>query len=296
MTGMRVGVIDVGSNTVRLLVASADDDTVAAIREERAYLGLGAELLVHGRVRRRKLDEVAEVTRAYAQIARRLGVRELEVVVTAPGRQGDPGRLLERIGLATAAEVRVVSAEEEGRLAFAGAVSRTDPGDGIVAVCDVGGGSTEVVVGTRLIGPAWVRSVDVGSLRLTAADAAQRPTRPRPRSSTRARWSGTHSRRIQPPQPEVALATGGSARAVAKIVGREYGVEEIERVVRLLAERPARDSAAQLGLRPERVRTLLAGALLLAEVSRQLGVPFSPTRGGIREGAALQLARRRIAA
>ncbi len=194
MTGMRVGVIDVGSNTVRLLVASADDDTVAAIREERAYLGLGAELLVHGRVRRRKLDEVAEVTRAYAQIARRLGVRELEVVVTAPGRQGDPGRLLERIGLATAAEVRVVSAEEEGRLAFAGAVSRTDPGDGIVAVCDVGGGSTEVVVGTRLIGPAWVRSVDVGSLRLTAADAAQRPPDSRPRSSTRATWSGMRSR------------------------------------------------------------------------------------------------------
>ncbi len=73
-------------------------------------------------------------------------------------------------------------------------------------------------------------------------------------------------------------------------------MEEIERVVRLLTERPSRDSAAQLGLRPERVRTLLAGALLLAEVSRQLGIPFSPTRGGIREGAALQLARRRIAA
>lgn len=295
MTGMRVGVIDVGSNTVRLLVASADDDTVAAIREERVYLGLGAELLVHGRVRRRKLDEVAEVTRTYAQIARKLGVRELEVVVTAPGRQGDPGRLLERIGLATAAEVRVVSAEEEGRLAFAGAVSRTDPGDGIVAVCDVGGGSTEVVVGTRLIGPAWVRSVDVGSLRLTAATLhTDPPTGAEVELAREVVWDAFS--RIQPPQPEVALATGGSARAVAKIVGREYGVDEIERVLRLLTERPARDSAAQLGLRPERVRTLLAGALLLAEVSRQLGIPFSPTRGGIREGAALQLARRRIAA
>ncbi len=295
MTGMRVGVIDVGSNTVRLLVASADDDTVAAIREERAYLGLGAELLVHGRVRRRKLDEVAKVTRTYAQIARKLGVRELEVVVTAPGRQGDPGRLLERIGLATAAEVRVVSAEEEGRLAFAGAVSRTDPGDGVVGVCDVGGGSTEVVVGTRLIGPAWVRSVDVGSLRLTAATLhTDPPTRAEielARDVVRDAFAA-----IQPPQPEVALATGGSARAVAKIVGREYGVEEIERVVPVLAAQPARDGAAQLGLRPERVRTLLAGALLLAEVSRLLRVRFSPTRGGIREGAALRLARRRVAA
>ena len=189
----------------------------------------------------------------------------------------------------------MVSAEEEGRLAFAGAVSRTDPGDGIVAVCDVGGGSTEVVVGTRLLGPAWVRSVDVGSLRLTAATLpSDPPTRAEielARNVVRDAFAA-----VEPPQPEIALATGGSARAVAKIVGREYGVEEIERVVRLLAERPARDSAAQLGLRPERVRTLLAGALLLAEVSRLLGVPFSPTRGGIREGAALQLARRRVAA
>ena len=71
--------------------------------------------------------------------------------------------------VATAGEVRVVSAEEEGRLAFEGAVARADTGESVVAVCDVGGGSTELVVGTQLLGPAWVRSVDLGSLRLTAA-------------------------------------------------------------------------------------------------------------------------------
>ena len=170
MTGMRIGVIDVGSNTVRLLVASVAGDTVRTLREERAHLGLGEEILHYGRVRRRKLDEVREVTGEYARIARKLGVRELETVVTAPGRQGDaPERLVDVIGRATAGDVRVVSAEEEGRLAFSGAVSRANPGEGVVAVCDVGGGSTEVVVGTELLGPAWVRSVDLGSLRMTAS-------------------------------------------------------------------------------------------------------------------------------
>lgn len=296
MTGMRVGVIDVGSNTVRLLVASVSGAEARTLREERAHLGLGEEILRHGRVRRPKLDEVAAVTGEYARIARKLGVRELETVVTAPGRQGDqPQRLLDTIGRATAADVRVVSAEEEGRLAFAGAVSRAEPGEGVVAVCDVGGGSTEIVVGTGLLGPAWVRSVDLGSLRLTAALLPGDP--PSAAEIEAAREAVLHGfAAVEPPRPEVALATGGSARTVARVVGREYGPDELERVVEVLAGRPASASAAKLGIRPDRARTLLAGALILAEVSRLLDVPFTPSRGGIREGVAFRLAARRLAA
>lgn len=296
MTGMRVGVIDVGSNTVRLLVASVAGTSVRTVREERVHLGLGEELLRHGRVRRSKLDRLAEVTSGYARIARKLGVRELETVVTAPGRQGDsPHRLLDTLGRATAADVRVASAEEEGRLAFAGAVARANPGDGVVAVCDVGGGSTEVVVGTELLGPAWVRSLDVGSLRLTAAHLPDDPPTAPQIDSARETVCDAFAG-LDVPTPEIALATGGSARAVARVVGREYGPNELEQVVCRLAVRPAAESAAALGLRPDRARTLLAGALILAEVSRHIGIPFRPARGGIREGAALRLAARRLAA
>ena len=296
MTGMRIGVIDVGSNTVRLLVASVAGDTVRTLREERAHLGLGEEILHYGRVRRGKLDEVREVTGEYARIARKLGVRELETVVTAPGRQGDaPERLVDVIGRATAGDVRVVSAEEEGRLAFSGAVSRANPGEGVVAVCDVGGGSTEVVVGTELLGPAWVRSVDLGSLRMTASLLPGDPP-----TATEIDAARTAVRiglaELEPPQPEIALATGGSARAVARVIGHEYGPVELERLVEVLASRPAAESAAALGIRPTRARTLLAGALILEEVSRLLGQPFTPSRGGIREGAALRLAARHAAA
>ena len=296
MTGMRVGVIDVGSNTVRLLVASVAGDDVRSVREERQHLGLGEEILLHGRVRRRKLDEVREVTAEYARIARKLGVRELETVVTAPGRQGDsPERLLDAIGRATAGEVRVVSAEDEGRLAFSGAVSRANPGEAVVAVCDVGGGSTEVVVGTELLGPAWVRSVDLGSLRLTASLLhGDPPSAAEIDSARKAVRSGLAD--LEPPQPDIALGTGGSARALARVIGHEYGPAELESIVGLLASRPAAESADALGVRPTRARTLLAGALILEEVSRLLGQPFMPSRGGIREGAALRLAARHAAA
>ena len=101
---------------------------------------------------------------------------------------------------------------------------------------------------------------------------------------------------LEPPQPEIALATGGSARALARVIGHEYGPAELERIVEVLASRPAAESADALGVRPTRARTLLAGALILEEVSRLLGQPFTPSRGGIREGAALRLAARRAAA
>ena len=165
----------------------------------------------------------------------------------------------------------------------------------IVAVCDVGGGSTELVVGTQLLGPAWVRSVDIGSLRLTAAALPGDPPAAAEIEAAQAavRQGFAH---LDPPRPECALATGGSARAVARVIGHEYGVEELERVIELLASRPAAASAKALGLRPDRARTLLAGATILAEVSGLLDVPFAPARGGIREGAAQRLAARRVAA
>ncbi len=80
------------------------------------------------------------------------------------------------------------------------------------------------------------------------------------------------------------------------MIGHEYGADELEGVVEVLRRRPAAESAEALGLRPNRAHTLLAGALILEEVSRLLGQPFTPSRGGIREGAALRLAARRVAA
>lgn len=295
MEEMRVGIVDVGSNTVRLLVADVRGDDVEPVHEERAFLGLGAELLAHDRIRRRKLRELARVAEGYAASARRLGVRALETVVTAPGRQGDPEPLLAVLARSTEAHVRVASAEEEGQLAFAGALARSGLDEGVVAVCDVGGGSTEIVVGTPLLGPAWVRSVDVGSLRLTAAHLLGDPPSPAELDAARD-VAAAQIGALTPPRPEVALATGGSARAIAKLVGGPYGRAELDGVLARLLERPAALTAEQLGLRAERARTLAAGALVLREVSALLGVPFTPARGGIREGAALALAAQRAAA
>jgi exopolyphosphatase/guanosine-5'-triphosphate,3'-diphosphate pyrophosphatase len=87
---MRVGIVDVGSNTVRLHVADAADDRLEPLATDKAYLGLGAEIARTGSISRASVEATARACGRFAARARELGVDEAEVIVTSPGRQG-PG-------------------------------------------------------------------------------------------------------------------------------------------------------------------------------------------------------------
>jgi len=287
---MRVAVIDIGSNTARLLVADVAE-TVEPVRAERAYLGLAADILRHGAVSPGKLEDAATVAGRYARLAARLDADAVAAVVTAPGRQGRAStELVEALGKAVGSPVKVLTAEEEGRFAFVGATERLEPDGGIVAVCDVGGGSTELVVGTVLLGPAWVRSADIGSLRLTRvclnADRAGTKAVDRARQIV-----ARELEEFDAPQVDVALAVGGSARAAAKIAGRRLGREELEDVITMASRTPPAKLARAFGFDAARAETVLAGAIILSAVAERLDAPLRLGQGGLREGIALTLAR-----
>jgi exopolyphosphatase/guanosine-5'-triphosphate,3'-diphosphate pyrophosphatase len=288
MASMRAAVIDVGSNTVRLLVAAPSRRGLNTILSERTHLGLGADIERDGLLSERKILEAAELVGRYAALARSCGARGLEVLVTAPGRQGRNAGFLHRLlGEASAAPVRQLSAEEEGRLAYAGAVAACRSKPQSVAVCDVGGGSTQLMVGPPSE-PAWLRSLDLGSLRLT--ERFLRAATPEPgelSAATRAVREAFQG--VVAPVPRLGLATGGTARALRKIVGRRLGEQELLAALRLLGAEPAAVVADSYGIPPERARTLAAGAIILLEARRRLGVPLEVARGGVREGAALAL-------
>ena len=287
---MRVAVIDIGSNTARLLVADVDG-ALEPVREERTYLGLAADILRHGSVSPTKLHDAATVVGRYARLAARLDVDTVAAVVTAPGRQGRAStELVTALTKAIGQPVSVLSAAEEGRFAFLGATARLEPDGGIVAVCDVGGGSTELAVGTVLLGPAWIRSADIGSLRLTRlclnADRAGKKAVERARQIVERELD-----QFAAPQAELALAVGGSARAAAKMVGRELGPTDLADVVKLASRTSPAKLARVFGFDAARAETVLAGAIILSAVAERLGVPFRLGRGGLREGIALTLAR-----
>lgn len=290
LTAVRAGIVDVGSNTVRLLVAAGDGrGAPVTVREEKAYVRLGAEIVRRGAVGPEKLEEAVAVARRYARIARKLGADAVEVVVTAPGRQAENGdELAHALAQATRTQVRVLAAEEEGALAYMGAVLAAGEIHGTVAVCDLGGGSTEIAVGVPPDPPAWVRSVDLGALRLAEACFENDPPGPDELAAA-VEQAATAFSGLTPPAPQSALAVGGSARALAKLVGRTLGEEELRAAVVLTSQHRAAKLARSFGLDVDRARVLPAGAILLGEVTWRLGIPLELARGGLREGAAAQL-------
>jgi exopolyphosphatase / guanosine-5'-triphosphate,3'-diphosphate pyrophosphatase len=294
---MRLGVLDIGSNTVRLLVASpAGQAGLEPILEEREHLFLGEDVERIGRISAAKMKRAVRCAGAYAQLAREAGVADLAVVVTAPGRQSANGDVLvERLAAATGAHVRLLTPDEEGHLAFAGALAAAGSPPDAVAVCDVGGGSTEVVVGTVSGGPAWTRSLDLGAVRLTERFLPDDP--PRRRGLAAAEEEAERClASFTPPLPRTALAAGGTARALRKLVGRTLGAEELEAAVAMLSRRPSKRIAKTFEVHPRRARTLAAGAILLLVIERRVGVPLVVSRAGLREGAVLDLLARAEAA
>lgn len=288
---MRIAVIDVGSNTVRMLVAQGTSGFFEPVLERKARLGLGDDVERSGKISHAKLGETAKHVRACARAARKAGCSVIEVVVASPGRQAaNADELVQALARATGAPVRVLSREEEGSLAFDGALG-ANPGLAVadpVAVCDIGGGSTQVAVGLRGSGAAWVRSFDIGSLRLSTRTLPDDPPGKAQLTAARAQVA-TVLAGFAPAPPATALGVGGTARALKRLVGPRLGENELRTALRLLRKRPSRDIAAEFGIEPGRARTLAGGAAILAELQFRLGTPIEVVRGGLREGLLFSL-------
>lgn len=294
---MLAGIVDVGSNTMRLLVARARKRGVEGVHVERIPLGLGEDVEQFGRISREKLVAAEAAVRSLVERARAQGAGRLDILVTSPGRQAENGdELRKALEVGSGLPARILSADDEARLAYAGALAAWRRDAASMAVVDVGGGSAQLIVGTTAAGPVWARSVDIGSLRLTKRCLRSNPPDPCELEAARTEVERAFAA-ITPPLPLAALATGGTARALRKVVQRRrLGPDELESALQTLSRLTTDEIADSFGLAPGRARTVVAGALILAEAQRRLGLPLEVARGGIREGAALALLSERAAA
>lgn len=212
-----------------------------------------------------------------AAAARRKRVDLLDVFLTAPGRQAaNSGDLVAALSRAAGVKARVLTKEEEGTLAYRGAVLTAELAlPERIAVCDIGGASTEIAVGSPDRDPDWVESVDLGSVRLTARAADMRAEAEEAFAP------------LDPPTVEAALVVGGSARAARRLVGAELGEAELAEALEIVEATSPRELARRFGVDRARADILPAGVILLAEVQRRLGVTLHVCGGGIREGAVL---------
>jgi exopolyphosphatase/guanosine-5'-triphosphate,3'-diphosphate pyrophosphatase len=282
--------IDIGSNTTRLLVAEPVDGQLKKAMEQRAYTRIGKAVDAEGAITPEKIDEVGEVVGTQLRLAQELGAEEIRAVATAAIREASNCEAVaEAVGRAAGIPIEVLPEEEEGRLAFLGATKTLGhPADGLIGVVDIGGGSTEVILGTVANGVQGVRSWPVGSGNL--ADELISSDPPSAAEIRRARdriddiFEG-----VELEQPAQAVAVGGSATSLRRLVGAVLEYETLERGIRVLSSDPATDVARRFELDPTRVRILPTGVLLLEKVSDLLGQPLQIGKGGLREGIILDL-------
>lgn len=287
---MLCAAIDIGSNTTRLLVAEPIDGQLKKVMEQRAYTRINKAIRDSGEIPAEKASEVAEVVATQVRLAQELGAETIRAVATAAIREASNGEAVAKeIAEESGVPVDILSDEEEGRLSFIGATKTLGhPAEGLVGVVDVGGGSTEIILGTVPDGVREVRSWRVGSGvladELISADPPSAAEIRKIRDRIDDLFAG-----VEVEQPVQAVAVGGSATSLRRLVGAVLEYETLERGVRVLCSDPAADVARRFELDPERVRILATGVLLLEKLSELLGQPLQIGKGGLREGVILDL-------
>jgi exopolyphosphatase / guanosine-5'-triphosphate,3'-diphosphate pyrophosphatase len=287
---MLCAAIDIGSNTTRVLVAEPVEGQLKKVMEQRAYTRINKALGRDGAIVPEKIVEVSEVVATQVRLARELGAEVIRSVATAAVREAPNGEMAARaIGEASGVPVDILGEEEEGRLSFIGATKTLGhPVEGKVGVVDVGGGSTEVILGTVTGGVEAVRSWRVGSGVLADELIASDPP-----SAAEIRKVRDHIddlfEGVEIEHPAQAVAVGGSATSLRRLVGAVLEYETLERGIRVLAGDPAVEVARRFELDPQRVRILATGVLLLEKLSELLGQPLQIGKGGLREGVILDL-------
>jgi exopolyphosphatase / guanosine-5'-triphosphate,3'-diphosphate pyrophosphatase len=287
---VRRACIDIGSNTTRLLVADCDGERLVEVHQERAFTHVRRAFTPSEEIEAEKIAEVVAVVAGQLRRARDLGAVLVLGVATAAVRQAANGdALVSAVRESCGLEVAVLSTEEEARLAFTGAARMLGYAPaGPLGVVDVGGGSSELVVGKVPDQVDWCASFPVGSSQLTdeclPSDPPTAEEIARARERIRAALEG-----VRPPSTACVVAVGGSATSLRRIAGPLLDGDAFARVLGLLAGERATEVARQFDLDADRVRLLPAGLLILESAAERFGAPLEVGRGGLREGLLLEV-------
>ena len=288
----RHSVIDVGSNTIHLLVGEVDGEAVLPVTGEKISARLGKGVEKTGKIEAGRLEIAAEVIALFAQIAALNGVSEPVILATSAVRDAENGQeLTERVRGLTGLKMRLISGEEEAVLGFRGALSAVGTSrEGPALVVDLGGGSAQLIVGEASSGPLMQVSLPLGSNRTTERFVENDPAKKRELQAL-----DEHVKGMMPgwglSQRVSVIAVGGSARAMLKITRDSLTVERMRRLALEISERPSAVLAREHGLAPERARVLPAAITTLAAILEHFGKEeLIVARGGLREGTLLTLA------
>ncbi|MEO6859253.1 MAG: Ppx/GppA phosphatase family protein [Solirubrobacteraceae bacterium] len=302
-----VAVVDIGSNSTRLLIAEVEDRRVTCELERVSTVTrLGAGVDKDGRLHEDSMQRVFDTLSEYRQRVEARHADQRLAVLTSAVRDSANGEefaaaVKERYGF----EPHILRGDEEGRLTFLGATSERDPEDRTrTLVFDIGGGSTEMIIGSGHEVSFHV-STQAGVVRQTERHLHHDP----PPGDELRELSEDVARILAEAVPEAertrvqkAIAVAGTATSLAaiaqdldpydpkKVHGYELGIDQCAQILRRLAAMPLEQRRQVKGLHPDRAPTIIAGVLIFTEVARLFDLKkIEHSEHDILRGAALGL-------
>ncbi|MET0772666.1 MAG: hypothetical protein ABWZ82_06260 [Candidatus Limnocylindrales bacterium] len=284
--------LDIGSNSVHLLVADRGPDGVPVpLLDVSHQAPIGRTVDATGALGAELLDELVSVVSGYVAQARDLGAETIVLLGTEALRNAaDAPGLKVELWSRTGLPITVVDRTSEGLLTLLGVSGGRIPAS--LAVVDIGGGSTEVTV-AHADGPPVVGIVPVGSARLAAAHIHHDPVTDEEVEALR-RVAQAHVAGLDVPRVERAIVAGGSGTNVSRLLGRErttpIDLAAIAEASRLLRSHPAEPLALRTGLTVRRVAQLAAGLAIGEALLERLGLERAEVSdASLREGALIAI-------
>lgn len=297
-----VAFIDLGTNSVRLLLVRMQPQHAYTILTElRQIVRLGDGEFAAHQLQPAAMARTVAVVKQFAEVARAHGAAEIIAVGTAATREAaNQAEFLACLRDEAQVDLRVIAGPEEARLIYLGVAHGVDLGDQQAFFMDIGGGSTEVSIGTQQQ-HAYVGSVKLGAIRLAAQflPDVQAPVPMRTYEAIQ-RHVRHHAVRtlheLRAYHPTRAVGSSGTIRNVADVAMRHFvkrplqhgdalSYAHLQHVVALLAALPLAERREVPGLNPERADIILAGAAILDAFMQELGLTsIQVSDHGLREG------------
>ncbi|HEU5105497.1 MAG TPA: Ppx/GppA phosphatase family protein [Solirubrobacterales bacterium] len=280
----RVAVVDVGTNSTRLLVADVAGGRVSPVERVSTVTRLGRGVDLSGHLASEAIEDVCEAVGGYVGILRELGAESVDVIATSAVRDADNGsafvaELRERFALSP----RVLDGEEEARLTYLGATSESLPSEPTLVI-DIGGGSTELIVG-RGSEISFHDSLQAGvvrhSERYITGDPPEASELEALATDVRGLIEDSVGAGIEARQGIAVAGTPTSLAAVelglepydpSRVHGHTLALPSIQRMLSQLASVPLAERVEIAGLHPDRAPTIVAGVVILVEAMRAFGL------------------------
>jgi exopolyphosphatase/guanosine-5'-triphosphate,3'-diphosphate pyrophosphatase len=303
----RVAVIDVGTNSARLLVADVVEGRVSPLERRSTVTRLGRGVDLSGRLSAEAIEDACAAIGEYVAVLRELEAEDVAAIATSAVRDAENGsafvaELRERFALSP----RVLDGEEEARLTYAGASSEQPPAQPTLVV-DIGGGSTELIVGSGEE-VSFHASLQAGVVRHTERHIASDPPTAVELESLAADVRGLIADAIgEGVEAELGIAVAGTPTSLAaielelepydasRVHGHVLSLPSIQRMLSRLASAPLSNRIEIPGMHPDRAPTIVAGVVILVETMRAFGLDrIEVSEHDILYGTAIAIAANRI--